>query len=104
MSTKFSITITGDDEPDEIMDRLAYDLESFGVKLECVDDSRDDECYMTYEMSKVKLCDESYREGYKDAVRNYAIHKDGDQLVGCMGTPLKVVLKEVDNLPIPIRY
>lgn len=102
--TKWAITITADDEKDEIMDMLSFDLEKLGVKLECVKDASEDEGYMSYELSKLKLCEESYREGYKDAVRNYAIHKDGEQLVGCMATPLKVVLNEVDNAPVPIRY
>ena len=54
---------------------------------------------MQYELSKIELCEESYREGYKDAVKNYSIWKDGEQLVGCMATPLKVVINEINNSP-----
>jgi hypothetical protein len=45
-----------------------------------------------------------FREGYKDAVCNYAVWKDGEQLVGVMQRPLKQVLEEIDGNDIPIRY
>ena len=46
----------------------------------------------------------SYREGYTDGVSNYAIWKDGEQLVGCMQRPLKQVLAEFAKEKIPLRY
>lgn len=48
--------------------------------------------------------EQAYREGYADAVRNYAVWKDGEQLVGAMQRPLKTVLEEAAKQPVPIRY
>ena len=46
----------------------------------------------------------AYRIGYADAVRNYAIWKNGEQVVGCRETPLKTVMAEFKNAEIPERY
>lgn len=46
----------------------------------------------------------AYKQGYIDAISNYAIHKDGEQLVGCMQRPLKEVIAEVQRSAVPIRY
>lgn len=45
-----------------------------------------------------------YRSGYKDAVTNYAIWRDGEQFVGVLSRPLPRVLAEVDQMPVPIQY
>jgi hypothetical protein len=50
------------------------------------------------------LSDASYRIGYKDAVKNYAVWSNGEQLVGTMRRPLKTVLDEVDKSSLPITY
>lgn len=42
------------------------------------------------------LLERVYREGYKHAVENYAVWKDGEQFVGVLRRPLKKVLEEVD--------
>ena len=47
---------------------------------------------------------EMYKRGYKDAVSNYAVWNDGEQLVGVMRRPLKTVLQEVDKAEVPIQY
>lgn len=52
----------------------------------------------------VRPLDHAYRQGYSDATRNYAVNKDGRQLVGTMLTPLQEVLNEIAVAPIPIRY
>lgn len=46
----------------------------------------------------------AYRMGYEDALRNYAIWKNGEQLVGALQKPLKTVLAEFKNTEIPVRY
>lgn len=46
----------------------------------------------------------AYRIGYMDAVRKYAVWKDGEQWVGCQQTPLPQVIGEFTNLPVPVRY
>ena len=46
----------------------------------------------------------AYRMGYEHALRNYAVWKDGEQLVGAMQRPLKSVLAEFVNEEIPVRY
>ena len=45
-----------------------------------------------------------YKQGYVDAVTNYAVWHDGQQLVGVMRRPLREVLTEVEQSLIPIRY
>jgi hypothetical protein len=47
---------------------------------------------------------EAYKQGYSDAVRNYAVWKDGEQYVGVMQEPLKKVLERIKNDPVPMRY
>lgn len=46
----------------------------------------------------------AYRQGYRDALTNYAIYKNGVQVVGCMETPLKEVIQRDEQKPIPVRY
>jgi len=46
----------------------------------------------------------AYRMGYEDALRNYATWKNGEQLVGALGRPLKGVLAEFKNEEVPVRY
>ena len=46
----------------------------------------------------------AYRMGYADAVRNYAVWRDGEQFVGAMARPLKTVLNEFQNKNVPLRY
>jgi hypothetical protein len=46
----------------------------------------------------------AYRMGYEDAIRNYAIHKNGELLVGAMQRPLATVLALFKNEEIPLRY
>lgn len=46
----------------------------------------------------------AYRIGYEDAIRNYAVWKNGEQLVGAMQRPIKQVLNEFANKEIPVRY
>lgn len=47
---------------------------------------------------------QAYREGYIDAVRNYAVWKNGEQLVGVQQRPLPEVLEEIEKSALPIRY
>jgi len=35
----------------------------------------------------------SYRKGYIDAVKDYAVWRNGEQLVGCFETPIKEALR-----------
>lgn len=51
-----------------------------------------------------KSYNEGYRAGYRDALANYAIWKDGVPIVGCSNTPLTVVLERDEQKPIPVRY
>lgn len=51
-----------------------------------------------------QLIDKTYRTGYKDAVENYAVWCNGEQLVGVLKQPLKKILQEVDQAKVPIRY
>ena len=60
---------------------------------------RDEEIYITR-----KVLEKIYKEGYKDAVRNYAVWNNGDQFVGVLKKPLENVLTEVDKSQIPIIY
>lgn len=46
----------------------------------------------------------AYRLGYIDALTNYAIWKDGEQLVGAMATPLKTLINQFANKDVPVRY
>ena len=50
------------------------------------------------------LAAQAYREGYEDAVNNYAIWKDGVRIIGCMATPAKKVIEELQTANLPIRY
>ena len=60
---------------------------------------RDEEIYITR-----KVLEKIYKEGYKDAVRNYAVWNNGDQFVGVLKKPLENVLEEVDASKVPIVY
>ncbi len=44
-----------------------------------------------------KLQDAKYKEGYSDAIKNYAVWNNGEQFVGVMRRPLKTVLQEVEE-------
>lgn len=46
----------------------------------------------------------AYRMGYEDALRNYGIWRDGEQLIGAMQRPLREVLAEFKNKEVPLRY
>jgi len=51
------------------------------------------------------LIADTYTKGYRDAVREYAVWKDGKQLVGTMQTPLETALtdcREDPGFKIPI--
>lgn len=37
-----------------------------------------------------------YDEGYKKALDDYAIWKDGVQVIGCMETPIKEIIAKID--------
>lgn len=50
------------------------------------------------------LHEPSYRQGYVDAITNYAKWKNGTQLVGALETPLKTVVAEFETFRIPVRY
>jgi hypothetical protein len=52
----------------------------------------------------LKALEDSYREGYADAITNYAVWHDGKQTVGVMARPLKEVIEEVREAKLPIRY
>lgn len=45
-----------------------------------------------------------YKEGYRDAVTNYAVWRDGGQFVGVLEKPLYKVLEEIEGQDVPIRY
>lgn len=45
-----------------------------------------------------------YRQGYIDAISNYAVWRDGVQYVGILQTPLKEMIEEVKTSDIPIKY
>lgn len=51
-----------------------------------------------------RLVAQAYREGYEDAVNNYAIWQDGVRIIGCMATPAKKVIEELQTAKLPIRY
>lgn len=52
-----------------------------------------------------KFYEKTYKEGYSDAVTNYAVWKDGEPLVGVMQKPLKQVLEEIaKERTLPICY
>ena len=46
----------------------------------------------------------SYRQGYIDAMRNYAVWNDGVQYVGVMRRPLQEAIDEFNKQAIPVRY
>lgn len=52
----------------------------------------------------VRFAEFLYKAGYKDAITNYAVWRDGQQHVGVMNRPLKAVLEEVDKSSVPIIY
>lgn len=52
----------------------------------------------------VGLIEAAYREGYTDAVSNYAVWHNGMQIVGSGNHTLASVLKELETSPIPVRY
>ena len=62
------------------------------------------QAFRRFEEESQKALDAAYRRGYADAVTNYAVWKNGEQLVGVMQRPLKEVLEEVKNQSVPIRY
>jgi len=41
--------------------------------------------------------EESYKAGYKQALDHYGIWKDGIQVIGCLETPVKEIIKKVDK-------
>ena len=43
-----------------------------------------------------KIAVAAYRAGMKNGIREYAVWKDGEQLVGVMRRPLREVLAQVD--------
>lgn len=51
-----------------------------------------------------KSYEKGYRQGYIDAITNYAVWRDGEQYVGVLQTPLKEVIEEVKEKEIPIKY
>lgn len=46
----------------------------------------------------------AYLDGYADALKNYSIWKDSEQVIGCLNKPIKPIIAESKNLQIPIRY
>ena len=46
-----------------------------------------------------KIAVAAYRAGMKNGVREYAVWKDGEQLVGVMRRPLREVLGALDAVP-----
>ncbi len=51
-----------------------------------------------------KLKEKWYKEGYKDAVTNYAVWRDGEQFIGVLQRPLKTVFEEIDSSKVPIEH
>ena len=74
---------------------LVAELSVLGLQPNC----RDEEIYVTR-----KVLERIYKEGYKDGVKNYAVWKDGEQLVGVGQSPLKNVLEVIDASKVPIVY
>lgn len=44
----------------------------------------------------LKVARRSYNEGYKQALRDWSLWKDGVQQIGCMQHDIKVIMSEVD--------
>ena len=74
---------------------LVAELSVLSLQPQC----RDEEIYVTRQ-----VLERIYKQGYKDAVANYAVWKDGDQLVGVGQKLLSDVLREVDASEVPINY
>lgn len=74
---------------------LIAELSVLSLQKNC----RDEEIYVTR-----KVLEKIYKEGYKDAVRNYAVWNNGEQLVGVARKSLGEVLNEVDASHVPIVY
>lgn len=74
---------------------LVAELSVLSLQPNC----RNEEIYVTR-----KVLERIYKQGYKDAVANYAVWKDGDQLVGVGQKLLSDVLREVDASEVPIVY
>ncbi len=45
-----------------------------------------------------QLMQEIYRAGYKAAIQEYAVWKNGEQVVGVMQRPIKIVFAEIDEM------
>jgi hypothetical protein len=41
---------------------------------------------------------QAYNEGYKQALRDWSIWKNGVQHIGCMQRPIKEIIEEVDKI------
>jgi hypothetical protein len=46
----------------------------------------------------LKVARLSYNEGYKQALRDWSIWKDGGQHIGCMQHDIKEIIADVDNI------
>jgi hypothetical protein len=53
----------------------------------------------TYSTNKGrKIARRAYNEGYKQALRDWSIWKDGVQHIGCMQHDIKEIIEEVDKI------
>ena len=50
-----------------------------------------------------QMLEQAYRDGYTDALKNYAVWKNGEQLTA-MGRNVKDVLAELGKEQVPVRY
>jgi hypothetical protein len=45
---------------------------------------------------------DAYRSGFRDALRLFGIYRNGTQVIGCLGHPIKEIIAKVANAGIPI--
>ena len=48
--------------------------------------------------SLTKAAREGYNEGYKQALRDWSIWKDGSQLIGCMQYSIKDLIEDINQI------
>lgn len=68
------------------------------VRDEAVDDILKKIAVHSPNGSLIKATRLGYNEGYKQALRDWSIWKDGSQLIGCMQLSIKDIIENIDQI------
>jgi hypothetical protein len=53
------------------------------------------------EVVSVTALEAAYRAGFSDCLSMYGVYKDGQQVIGCMERPIKQIIAEYADMPVP---